>query len=333
MKGLLRLVRVELRRLLHRRAVVLLLAACVAIPLVIGIAEAIDTRPASDDEVAAARAELERELENGRYERDVRDCVEAPGSWGLPANLPAEEAESACRDVIEPTLDWYLWSPQLDLASVRDEGSGLAVAMVLTMLLMLVGTTFTGHDWASGSVSNQVLFEPRRGRVWAGKAIVVTGTAFVVSLVVLGGFWLALDTLASSRGLPHGGGLLRDCLAMALRASFIAALAALLGYALTMLFRSTVATLGIVFGVALVGGMLLAVLGFDGNLNPAHNVLAVILHGFHYSAEVPCPPGDMSGWCYEDRQIGLGQGLAYVGTVVAALCAVSLTVFRRRDIP
>ena len=48
------------------------------------------------------------------------------------------------------------------------KGSGLAV-VVSHLLLVLVGTTFVGHDWNSGSMSNQLLFEPRRLRVWAAK--------------------------------------------------------------------------------------------------------------------------------------------------------------------
>ena len=29
-------------------------------------------------------------------------------------------------------------------------------------MMLLVGTTFAGHDWNTGSMSNQLLFEPRR---------------------------------------------------------------------------------------------------------------------------------------------------------------------------
>ena len=60
-----------------------------------------------------------------------------------------------------PQVEWYTNRPALDLDAQRRE-SGLAVVVVLTMLLVLVGTTFVGHDWNSGSMSNQLLFEPRR---------------------------------------------------------------------------------------------------------------------------------------------------------------------------
>ena len=39
--------------------------------------------------------------------------------------------------------------------------------------MLLLGTTFAGHDWNTGSMSNQLLFEPRRERVWLAKALAV----------------------------------------------------------------------------------------------------------------------------------------------------------------
>lgn len=330
MTALLRLVRTEFRRLFSRRAVLVLLAACIVAPVAIAIGVAVDTRPPSQGDLAAAQEQLARDLEDGDYARWTKRCIKNPEENGLPANLSAEELERECREMNEPQLDWYLWTNELDLAG-EQEGSAVAVALLLALLMVIMGTTFVGHDFSSGSVSNQVLFEPRRLRVWLAKAIAVTATALVAGLVVMTGYWLALDAVASGRDLPHGGDLLRDCLEMGWRAAGVAALGALTGFALTMLFRSTVATLGIVFGVALVGGMLLAVLGFEASWNPGFNVLAVLDDGFSYDAEVPCTNG--GEWCYEQRTVGLGQGLTYVGVVVVGAVAASLASFTRRDVP
>ena len=54
------------------------------------------------------------------------------------------------------------------------------LVILLAILMMLAGTTFAGHDWASGSVSNQLLFEPRRPRVWAAKAARLYATASTI---------------------------------------------------------------------------------------------------------------------------------------------------------
>lgn len=335
-----RLLRVELVRLLHRRAVLVLAAVAVIVPTVIGVVLALDTRAPSDAEIANAQASLERDLKDSSNEESIQQCIADPVGWGgYPANMSEEEAEQRCREDMEPQLDWYLYSPQLDLDSERDNGTGIAITLILAMAMMLVGTTFTGHDWASGSVSNQLLFESRRHRVWAAKAIVVTGFGLLVAALVETTYWLALSTVARSRD-RLGDGVLLDCLQMGWRAALVAGVAALLGFALTTLFRSTVATLGILFGVSLAGGVVLAVLGIDGRWNPGYNVGAVITDGMTYYAEIDCAPeqleamgGDYGGTCTEERELTLAQGAGYLGTLVVGASAISLFSFRRRDVP
>lgn len=341
MNAFLRLVRVELSRLLHRRAALVLVAACLIVPTIIGVILVIDTLPPSAAEIAQAEQQMEAERNNPGFEEGVTQCVANPQEWGgySPDIAPgSDEAEKACRSDMEPRLENYLYSSQLDPAQERDSGSGIAITLILAMAMMLLGTTFTGHDWASGSVSNQLLFEPRRLRVWFAKALVVTGTAAALATVVLTSYWLAIGAVARSRDrLPDG--VLLDCLQMGWRAAGVAGVAALLGFALTMLFRSTVATLGILFGIALAGGILLGVLGVGDRWNPALNVGAVITDGIQYYAEVPCSQkaieemGGDYGYCSEERTLTFAQGAGVLGTAVGASCLASLLWFRRRDVP
>ncbi|WP_110205331.1 hypothetical protein [Nocardioides daejeonensis] len=330
---MLRLTKVELRRLLHRRAVLVLLAACVVIPTLIGIGVAYDTRPPSDEDRAAAQAQLDRDRTSGDTADSLRNCVRHPDDWGLPVNLTDQQVQQQCEEMTQPQLDWYLWTQPLDLEQQREEGSGIFVVLAVAMLMLVVGTTFAGHDWSSGSVSNQVLFEPRRGRIWAAKAVALAGVAGVVAAVVHSGYWLVLDALAGHRGERHGGALLMDCLQLGWRASVITALAAVMGFALTMFFRSTVATLGIVFGVALAGGMVLAIIGVTDAWNPALNLWAIVSNGVNYHAEVACPGANPGGeQCFEERTLTLARGAAYAGVVVLAVGITSLLSFRRRDV-
>ena len=164
-----------------------------------------------------------------------------------------------------PQLEWYLSRQSLDLESELTEGSLIAVAVILTMLLLLLGTTFVGHDWNSGSMSNQLLFEPRRTRVWAAKGAVVLGFGLVLAGAVLTVNWTALWLLAEQRGLSIPEGIVSTGFHQVLRTSLLAAFAGLGGYALTMLFRSTVATLGILFAVSIAVPLLLTILDFEGN--------------------------------------------------------------------
>ena len=153
------------------------------------------------------------------------------------------------------------------------------------MLLVLIGTTFVGHDWNSGSMSNQLLFEPRRARVWAAKGAVVLLIGLVVAGLVLGAYWTGLWWVADHRGLEIADGTMREAYQQALRGALLAAFAGLGGYALTMLFRSTVATLGVLFAVAIAGPLLITMLGFPGHqrLMPQNNVAAVLFEGVRFT--------------------------------------------------
>lgn len=333
---MIRLLRVELSRLLHRRAVLLLVAASIVIPVVIGVATVIDTRPPSAAAVAEAERQVELERNSPGLEEQIRACVERPEEWGYQ-DLQPDEAEAQCRKDMEPQLEWYLWARKLDLAEERDFGSASAITLILAIAMLLAGTTFTGHDWASGSVSNQLLFEPRRLRIWCAKAIVVTGAALALSALVFTSYWLALGAVARSRGLLRPV-LLLDCLQMGWRAAAVAAGVALVGFALTMLFRSTVATLGILLAVALAGGTLLGILGFEGPWNPAYNVVAVVNDGTTYYVETDCKPvdggnGEFGDVCGEERPLSLARGATYLGTIGAVVCGASVLAFRRRDVP
>ncbi len=70
--------------------------------------------------------------------------------------------------------------------------------------------------------------------------------------------WLAVLRAQSELGVSVPDGVLADCLEFALRGSVFGAVAALGAFAMTMLFRSTVATVGVLFGVVLAGSLLFA---------------------------------------------------------------------------
>ncbi|MFA6298591.1 MAG: hypothetical protein WC642_05455, partial [Nocardioides sp.] len=264
---MIRLLHVELTRLRWRRAVLLLLAAAVVVPTLIAATLIWDTRPPSQVQLDVARA-------NGAAE--IARCEKRPGQFGVSDRDRCEEQ----------VVGWYTHNQPLRLGQERGE-TGLAVVAVLTLLVMLAGTTFAGHDWNSGSMSNQLLFEPRRGRVWAAKALVVLVTSFVISAVVSATYWSALWMVARSRDLRVPDGVLVDCLEFALRGSVFAAVAALGAFAMTMLFRSTVATVGILFGVVLAGSLFFAALGVSERWFPHKNVAAIIKDGTRYYVEVP----------------------------------------------
>ena len=124
--------------------------------------------------------------------------------------------------------------------------------------MILVGTTYAGADWATGSMSNQLLFEPRRLRVWATKALTAFLVCGVAAGVLLGAFWVALSLTADARGIATATPVLEQIRWMTARGVALAALGGLGGYALTMLLRHTVGTLALLFVYAAGGEALLA---------------------------------------------------------------------------
>jgi ABC-2 type transport system permease protein len=330
-----RLLRVELTRLRWRRAVLLLLAAAVVIPIVIGIATVWDTKPPSAEERANVDAMVAEETQQPYIKKQLRQCVKKPQQYGLDPQ--ATDLQAQCEEITLPRAEWYADYRELNLVEERQQGSGLAVVVVISLLLVLAGTTFAGHDWNSGSMSNQLLFEPRRTRVWIAKGGVILGVAFTLCLVVITVYWLALFAVARSRDLPSGTGLLVDCLQMGLRGALVAGLSALGGFALTMLFRSTVATLGVLFAVTIAGGLLIAALGISERWYPQTNLMAVITDGATYYVEPPdeCfgsrPLEDIS--CDGERNLSAAQGTAYLGPLLLVGGLASLVSFRRRDVP
>ncbi|MBS41568.1 MAG: hypothetical protein CMH83_00030 [Nocardioides sp.] len=333
------LLRVELSRLRSRRAVAVLVLMATLVLGVIAFGVTVNTDRVSDADIARAEKQAARDGERRDYRRSLAQCVREPESWGVAADTEPAQVRADCEDAVLPRVEWYLDANVLDLDEEREFGSGIAVAAFTTVLLFLLGATFAGHDWSTGSMSNQLLFESRRVRVWSVKALAVVIGAAVVGVVLLSAYWLYLAGVVASRGQPLDGAVLLDCLQMGWRSAAFAAAAALGGYVLTMLSRSTVFSLGVVIASFVGGGLLVVLFGVEvgESLNPVTNAAAVLYDGATYYVEPPrqCgfpgAPGDLD--CTTERLRTFTQGFLYYLSVVGVVGAASLLSFRRRDVP
>ena len=327
---MMRLIGLELTRLRWRRAVKILLIASLAIPVIVFLVTAWTTRPVSEADLQRAQEQVERELEQPYFQRDLARCEKRPQQWGV-------EDPSQCLEMMGPQVDWFLDRPQLDVAEVH-RNQGLANIVFLSGLLMLAATTFVGADWNSGSMSNQLLFEPRRIRIWLAKAVAVMTTAGAAMAAVLAAFWAGMSLLAGSRDIQTAAAVVDRVQGSSVRAVIFVAAAALGAYAVTMLFRSTVFTLGALFAVVVVSSIVLAALGLSERWMPHTNVAAVIFDGASYYREVPdeCfmgrrPPEGLD--CRQMGRVHLSQAALYLGSFLTVAVALSLATFRRRDVP
>ena len=135
--------------------------------------------------------------------------------------------------------------------------------MLITLVMLLAGTTFAGHDWNTGSMGNQLLFEPRRARVWAAKLAAVVLAGGGLALAVLVAYWTGLYAVASARDLPIPDHAMVAAYKQAVLGTIFVAGAAAFGYVLTMLLRSTVGTLGLLFATGFLGLVVVGALGIE----------------------------------------------------------------------
>lgn len=322
---------VELTRLRWRRAVVLLVLAAVILAGVVFAVTAWNTRPASEAERQRVERAIERETARPYVQRNLRRCLEKPHQYGIG---PDTDTRTGCERAVLPRAEWFGTRPTLDLKQESSGGSGLVVGTLVGMLLLLLGTTFAGHDWNSGSMSNQLLFEPRRARVWGAKALAVLLTGLLVAGGVLVAYWGGLWLLSEQRGLALQRGELGTVGTQVWRMTLLSAAAGVGGYALTMLFRSTVATLGVLFAVSILAPLLISLTPFLGQrLLPQNNFGAIALDGLTFRdyerSECQGPSGPPS--C--TIRISAADGAVYAGVLLLLAGVPSLLSFRRRDVP
>ncbi len=331
---MIRLLRVELTRLRWRRAVLLLILTALVLPALVVAVTLWSTRPVDAAELQRVEQQVAEEIRSEDVQRELQRCLDRPRRYGVP---PDADVQATCEEYVLPQVEWYTNRFALDVRQVAEDGTSVAIAVILAMVLLLAGTTFVGHDWNTGSMSNQLLFQPRRLRVWTAKALALLVVGLVLSTVVLVGFWSAIWLTASLRDLPTADGTFRLVAWQALWAVLLATGAGIGGYALTMLFRSTVATLGVLFAAALVAPLLLTIVGFAGYERwlPQNNGAAVLLDGVEFIAyerqECFTDDGSVPPQCV--TRVTRADGATYFGGLLAVAVVPSLLTFRRRDVP
>ena len=201
---------------------------------------------------------------------------------------------------------------------------------MLSVLMLLAGTTFAGHDWNTGSMSNQLLFEPRRVRVWLAKLLAVGTVAGTLAAVVLLAHWTGLYAVASARDLVQPEHAVAAAYKQAVLGTLLVGAAGLLGYGLTMLLRSTVGTLGLLLG-ATVSGAVAVSAGVESaeRVLPWGNFAAFVVGRYDYYVYSDC----FTAECNPVRHIERSGAAVYFLVVLAVVLAASVASFRVRDVP
>lgn len=321
-----RLLLVELNRFRSRRAIALIALATVLVAVAFIGATAWNTRPLTQADRTDAAAQAELEGQRPELQQEVRACRADPAGY-LGPSASADE----CADALVPSAESYYPRDALDLGRVLDE-EGVGLALIVIGLIVVAGSTFVGADWSSGSITNQLVFEPRRTRVWFAKAAAVMIGSGLITLVVLSGYWLGLCLVAEDRGISTSSAELTHLVWHVVRGVGLGMAAGLGAFALTMLFRHTVATLALLFVYAVGGEILVNLLPFDGagRWSVGNNALGwLALNHDYYDPTISCVPGERCGNTQVMSHLEAGS---FLGVLLAISVVISVVWFKRRDV-
>ena len=312
----------------------LAVAACL---VVLGFAIA-NAAPPSTAERAAAQAQVDRQLSDPMFVDQLEQCraaVAAGGSDAWPADMD-------CDENMLPRVEWYLgWSPPEFIDTF--ESTLLGVTMLLAAALVVAGVTFAGADWSSGTIGTQLLFQPRRWRVFGNKVVALAAWSALVAAVVAALAWLVSYWMAAKWGstalLDYDDDgtpiavTTADLIGDAVRAVLLVVGAATGGFGLAMLFRSSLAAVGLLAGYSLVGEAILR--GLFPGVEPyllSTRVLAW-LQGPYRIYAYPSSCG-MDGAPCEPvvTTIGVTGGGVFLLALLAVVVTAAAVLFQRRDV-
>ena len=321
-----RLLAVELNRFRSRRAIVLLTLAAILVAVALVGATAYQTRPLTQEDRADAAAQAALEGRRPERQAEVRACRADPRTY-----LGPQATASDCEDALLLPPESYYPREALDLGKALDR-RGIELALVVVCLLVIAGATFAGADWSSGSLTSQLLFEPRRSRLWAAKGAAVAIGTGAIALVVVSGFWLALGSVAQARDLPIPAADVRDVAWHVLRVVALALGAGLGAFALTMAFRHTVATLALLFVYSVGGEIAVNLLPIEGagRWSVGNNAFGWLARHHRYiDSSITCSPGEP---CTSRQVMTHLESGTFLGLLLLFAVVVSLLWFRRRDV-
>jgi ABC-type transport system involved in multi-copper enzyme maturation permease subunit len=213
---------------------------------------------------------------------------------------------------------------QYALADAADRAdfdpSTIMRSFLLTQLTIgVLGVLVVTSEWATGMMRTSLTVVPGRGRLFAAKALVFTSVALVAGQAVGFSAFLLGQRLLASGDAPHlalgDPGVLRSVIGYGL----YLALTGLLGVALGTLLRSTAGSLA-----ALVAATLLV----PAFMPALPRSWAEFMHKWW----PPTAGTRVMALAPEAHSFGPWAGLTVLAGAVAAVTAVAVVVFRRRDV-
>lgn len=334
--GVGRLSLVELRRFLARSAIRWLLVGMLGIVGVMAYGAYSDTKPPTQAQLDEAQRNFDEQMvywQDGG-EQQIQDCRDAEAA---ERELhPDEQIDFGCETITPPQLEWFL--PQRTTFAQSAAGWMGQAGTFGLMAALIIGATFVAAEFASGSMSTWLTFEPRRGRVFASKTAVAAG-ATGVAVLAQAASTVGVTCVAARLNDALGdvtGAVWTDLAHRVLRAGAMGVAAAAIGAALAFLLRHTAAAIAVAFAwLVVVENLLLALVDWYARWAVSLNVRAWLQGGLEEQMGVTSCVTDSSGNTVCDGQtlvITMTQAGWYLVALVAVVVTVALLVFRRRDV-
>ncbi len=301
----------ELRRLLSRRMIRVLIVLAVAGIVVASVITFFNTGGASDATLRRRTADAET-----RVARCAQDSARSPDPILPPggrSGLSLQNIREMCRFRVGKVTD-----DRFQLSNLKGILQGVTAPLVI--VAWVIGASSIGAEWQARSLTTLLTWEPRRGRVLVAKVVAAMVVACAFSLVS----WALLSAALLPSAILHGttagtgGGWLRSVGAVVLRGELMIAIATGVGFAVASIGRNTAAALGVGFAYFLV----------------IENVVGNYLAGYRrwliLGNSIVLISGKDSGGDVAGRSV-LVAGI-YLSAVAVVLLAVAVMAFQRRDV-
>ena len=203
-------------------------------------------------------------------------------------------------------------------------------SLALVMLSGLFGAAFVGAEYRAGTVETQLLWEPRRKRVLGAKLAAVGASTFMIHAALLALLVAVALPAAWWRGTTAGAG---DAFwlglgATIIRGGVISAVAAVIAAAVTAAARYTTAAVAVLLGYAITFEVRAALLRGFRPWDLIENAFAFANGGTAARYEF----ANQHGVWVEVADHGPALALVYVAVYTAFIVWVAATVFSRRDV-
>ncbi|MGC5583602.1 ABC transporter permease subunit [Ornithinimicrobium sp. W1665] len=320
-----RLLVVELRRLLARKVVLLTVLGAVAVAVVslVGVAN-----QARQLEAARAGADTEYQRMVDDNERMQEECRLAEADERRRSGDAS--VDFGCDDFQVPTIEEFFG--QLPSMSEQLQFLLQGASYPLMFLALAIGSTAVAAEFAHRTMATWLTFVPRRTPVFVSK---VVAPALAAAPVVLTGLVLLLvgtplvyAVFGLDRSVPDGWG---EPVWMSLRILLLGLAAAALGAGAAFLVRHTGVVLGLVIGwMFIVEGILGSSFAWVARLGLVRNVAAFVENGTSWSTFVDC---NRAEGCREVVQtLSFAHGATVLGVVLGVVLLAAWARFRRADI-